>query len=146
MPYSAKPSSVSRNFMGRLLYIFWLLFSTSCYSYKVFPKEDRHFVYRREKKTAFVTNPELKEEYAILKQSGIFTLTTDSLDDKAVKVKLQPLSRGFVCGNPILASAFTLGQLPVYFSDTYTYRFQEVKAHDTVSRDGWKRGSQPRVW
>ena len=122
--------------MYRLLFIFLVLCTfTSCYTYKIFPKEDRHFTYRGEKKMAFVLNPELAKEYAILKQSGIFTLTTDSLNDNVVKVKLEPLSRGFVCGNPIIASVFTLGQLPVYLPAPYTYRFQEVSTHGTISRD-----------
>jgi len=84
---------------------------------------------------AFVMNPELTEEYAILKQSGIFTLTTDSLNDNVVKVRLAPLSRGFVCGNPMIASIFTLGQLPVYLPTPYTFRFQEISTLDSISRD-----------
>jgi hypothetical protein len=80
-------------------------------------------------------NPELTKEYAILKQSGIFRIINDTLNDNVIKVKLEPLSRRFVCGNPIIGSVFTLGQLPVYLPDTYTYRFQEICSHDTISRN-----------
>src|SRR5688500_2728706 len=54
----------------------WVMLSitvfSSCYSYKVFPKEYRKFEYTGERKSAFVLNPELKKEYAILSHSGIF--------------------------------------------------------------------------
>jgi hypothetical protein len=53
---------------------------SSCYSYKIFPKEYRHFNYEGEKKTAYIINPELTRETHILKKSGIFKLTEDSSD------------------------------------------------------------------
>jgi len=118
---------------------------TSCYTYKVFPKEYRNFTFKGEKKIAFVTNPQLKKEYEILKQSGIFKLTNDSLSDESAKVKLQPLSRGFICGNAIVVSVFSLGQLPVYFPDTYHYRFEEMRGHNTISRDFELQVAQ-RIW
>jgi hypothetical protein len=140
------PSPSQRNFMSRLLFTFLLLSSfTSCYTFQVFPKEYRQFTYQGERKMAFVLNPELKKEYAILKQSGVFNLTTDSLNDKVIKVRLEPLSRGFVCGNPIIASVFTLGQFPIYFPDTYSYKFQEINRQDTISRDFGLQVAQ-RIW
>jgi hypothetical protein len=111
----------------------------------VFPKEYRHFTFEGEKKVAFVINPELKKEFAILKQSGIFNLTTDSLSDNVIKIKLGPSFRGFSCGNAIVVSAFTLGQLPVYFPDSYHYAFQEINRQDTVSRDFTLQVAQ-RIW
>jgi hypothetical protein len=118
---------------------------TSCYTYKVFPKEYRAFEYKGEKETAFVINPELKKEYEILKQSGIFILTSDSLNDKAVKIELHPLFRGFMCGNAIVLSAFSLGQFPVYFPDTYHFKFEEMERQETRSRD-FELQVAKRIW
>jgi hypothetical protein len=105
---------------------------TSCYSYKVFPKEYRNFEYSGDKRVAFVTNPELKKENRILQQSGIFVLTSDSLTQNCLQIKLHRLDRNFVCGQPILASAFTLGQLPVYFPDRYYYQFDVIDKGETT--------------
>lgn len=107
---------------------------TSCFSYKIFPKEYRDFTYNGERQTAFITNPELKKEKEILTQSGIFILTDDSLDNHSVKIKLHRLKRDFTCGQPILASAITLGQFPVYFPDRYQYQFDEIHSSDTTTK------------
>ncbi len=110
-----------------------IIFS-SCYSYKIFPKEYRNFTYNGEKQTAFITNPELKKEKEILEQSGIFVFTNDSLNNHSVKIKLHPITRNFSCGQPIIASAFTLGQVPVYFPDRYRYQFDEINNDGTTTK------------
>ena len=117
---------------------------TSCYSYKIFPKEYRNYVYEGQRKTAFVLNPELEKEYGILKASGIFILTTDSLNGESLKLRLHPLGSGFVCGQPVLASLFTLGQVPVYLPDTYSYRFEEIGRDTTLRKIELKIAT--RVW
>lgn len=108
---------------------------SSCYSYKIFPKEYRHFEANGERPVAFVTNPELKKEHQILQQSGIFILTSDSLTRACLKIKLHRLERAFVCGQPIIASVFTLGQLPVYFPDKYRYQFEVINNGETTLND-----------
>src|SRR5215510_1862965 len=113
-----------------LIAIVFLL--SSCYSYKIFPKEYREFEYAGQKQLAFVTNPELKRENKILQQSGIFDLTSDSSAKNCLRIKLRPLRKNFVCGEPILASAFTLGQVPVYFPDMYHYEFELISQGDTT--------------
>lgn len=117
-----------------LLAILTALMFSSCYSYKIFPKEYRHFNYEGEKKTAYIINPELSKETHILKKSGIFNLTDDSLNVSAVKIQLQPLERSFVCGEPILGSLITLGQVPVLLPDRYQYTFTEISGTDTTQK------------
>jgi len=119
--------------------LFFLFISStlfiSCYSYKVFPEEYRTIKYEAKKKLAYIINPELRPEYEIFSSSGIFDLTKDSLDTTALKIKLCPLRKNIACGQPIMASALTLGQLPVYLPDRYFYRFDQVSSGDTLSRE-----------
>jgi len=96
--------------------------------------ESRHFTYDGPRKKAFITNPELKKECSILLKSNIFDVTTDSLDGSAVKVRLQPMQRQLACGQPILLSAFTLGQLPVLLTDRYFYSFEEVQQEQVEAK------------
>lgn len=110
-----------------------ILFS-SCYSYKIFPEEYRSFSYNGEKKKAFVLNPGLSKEFRILQKAGIFQLTTDSLDTSVTRIKLYSLEKHFACGEPVLLSWFTLGQVPVFFPDRYDYTFDEIQRTDTIQK------------
>lgn len=109
------------------------LFS-SCFSYRIFPREDSKFVYEGAKKKAYVQNPALKKEYKILKRASIFELTDDSLDQAAVKIRLHPLTKRFSCGEPLLGSLITLGQVPVYLPDRYQYAFDEWQGSASTPR------------
>jgi hypothetical protein len=109
------------------------LFS-SCYSYKVYPKEYRDFSYEGEREKVYVLNPGLSKELQILKRSGIFNIISDTIDNTVVKIQLYPLKGSFACGQPIIASLFTLGQVPVLFPDRYQYEFDEVRNSGTVRR------------
>jgi len=111
------------------------LILSSCYSYKIFPKEYRHFTYTGEKKEVFVLNPEMSKEYEILKKAGVFKIMTDSSNRPVTRIRLYPLERAFVCGQPITASLLFLGQLPVLLPDRYQFRFDELRATDTVQRN-----------
>ena len=111
-----------------LLTISLAVLLSSCYSYRIFPKEYRNFTYTGEKKDAFILNPELTKELQI------FKLVTDTLNKTVVKIKLYPLQRNFVCGQPIVGSFITLGQIPVLLPDKYHYRFDEVQSTDTIPR------------
>src|SRR5258705_7827329 len=86
---------------------------SSCYTYKIFPKEYRDFTYVGEKKEVFILNPELTKEFEILKKSGVFKIVTDTLSKSVVKIKLHPFKKSIACGQSVTASLFTLGQLPV---------------------------------
>ena len=108
-----------------LAIIILLLFS-SCYAYKIYPKEARKFTYGGSRKEAFVVNPKLSKEYTILKRSGIFKIVEDGNDTTVIWIKLYPVARTFVCSEPILASAVTLGQWPVTLPDQYQFEFDEI--------------------
>ena len=118
-----------------ILLILLAVVFVSCYSYKIFPKGDREFVYNGEKKKAFVVNPQLSKEFHILKKAGIFQFTSDSLDESTVRIKLSSMKRNFACGEPIIASVLTLGQLPVLFPDRYDYSFEEIGKSDTIRKN-----------
>ena len=111
-----------------LLTISLAVLLSSCYTYRIFPREYRSFAYTGEKKEAFILNPELTKELQI------FKLVTDTLNKTVVKIKLYPLQRNFVCGQPIVGSFITLGQIPVLLPDKYQYRFDEVQSTDTIPR------------
>jgi hypothetical protein len=114
--------------------IFSAFLLSSCYSYKIFPKEYRSFTYTGERKEAFILNPGLTKEFQILKKAGIFKIVSDTLNEPVVKIKLHPLQRSFVCGQPVTASLFTLGQFPVLLPDRYQYEFDEIQPSDTIKR------------
>jgi hypothetical protein len=107
---------------------------SSCYSYKIFPKEYRNFTYTGAKKEAYIVNPELTKEFKILKMAGIFKISDDTLNRSVVRIRLHRLQKDFVCGQPVTASLFTLGQFPVLLPDRYRYGFDEVDQSGTIQR------------
>jgi hypothetical protein len=116
--------------------ILLLTLLSSCYSYKIFPKEHQTFTYTGEKEKAFVLNPELSKEFQIFKKAGIFDITNDSLDNSAIRIRLYPIRRDYpVCGQPIIGWAITLGQLPVLFPDRYQFSFDEIHQADTIHQE-----------
>jgi hypothetical protein len=117
-----------------LLPFFAVVIFSSCYTYRIFPKEYRKFEYNGKKDVVFIVNPELKKEYVILMSSGIFRITNDSLDVLALRIKLYPLKKSFACGQPITASLLTLGQVPVYLPDRYQFEFAEIRSHEEIHR------------
>ena len=128
-----------------LLYFLTIVSLSSCYSYKLFPKEYRDFAPPKETRTAYVVNKELKREYKILEASKLFQLTNDSSDLHAIKVTLYPIKQRFVCGQPILAYVVFLGQLPVYFPDQYQYTFDE-KIEGLITRRHFELQVTKRYW
>jgi hypothetical protein len=109
-----------------------VLFLSSCYSYKIYPKEYRNFEYEGQKQLAYILNPELKRENKILVQSDIFELTSDPSKADCAKLRLLPMAQNIMCGEPILGSMLTLGQVPVYFPDQYNYQFEVINQGDTT--------------
>jgi hypothetical protein len=117
---------------------------SSCYTYRIYPKEHRNYVYTGERKKAYVQNPELKE-FQTFQAANIFQLTSDSTDATAVQIKLYPVGRSFVCGQAILASLITLGQLPVVFPDRYFFSFDEIQS-GTITHHRFKLQVATRYW
>jgi hypothetical protein len=105
----------------------------SCYTYKIYPKEHRNYVYTGERQRAYVQNPEAKA-FRVFQAANIFQLTSDSTDTSALQIKLYPVRRGMVCGQAIVASMITLGQLPVYLPDRYYFNFDEIKLGTIIHR------------
>src|SRR6478752_6993423 len=88
---------------------FSLMVISSCWAYRIYPKEDRNFVLTGEKKEAFIVNSELKRECKILKASGVYKFVSDSNIAGVTKIKLYPIHQNLVCGQPILLNWITLG-------------------------------------
>ncbi|MEK9530531.1 MAG: hypothetical protein VWZ86_03605 [Flavobacteriaceae bacterium] len=116
----------------------------SCYTYKVFPKEYRKLENENPKRKAYVVSDTLKKELEILSSSELFKITTDSTQAD-LKIKLYPLKKSFVCGQPLTASMLTIGQLPVYLPDIYLFRFDEIENGKTTERKLKLKIAQ-RVW
>lgn len=73
----------------------------------------------------YVTNPELKREYAILRSSKIYTLTNQV--EGARKLTLRPLHQMGQCGTPLVLSGLTLGILPGFLEGGYWFRYELEK-------------------
>lgn len=83
--------------------------------------------------SVYVTNPELTEEYNLLKKSGIYQIAeTMSRDIHALT--LHPLKHHFVCGTgPFSASLITLGLIPI--STPSTRDFSYTLAKEGIAQD-----------
>ena len=122
------------------------LFS-SCYTYKVFPKEYRKLVNNEPKQIAFITNPadSLKKEISILQSSNLFIFSKDSTTAE-IKIKVYPIKESkWSCGQGTILSMITIGQLPISFRDIYMFRFDEIKNNVTVKRKYDLQLAQ-RIW
>lgn len=119
---------------------------SSCYTYRIFPKEHRSYVYTGERKTAYVKNPGLVKEFTIFQAANIFNLISDSTDTNAVRIELLPVKRGMVCGQGIIASAITLGQVPVFLPDRYYYSFNETESTGTFTHHEYELQIATRYW
>jgi len=119
-------------------------FCSSCYSYKIYPKEYRKIENDNHKRNAYIINDTLKKELNILKSSELFEITTDSnLAD--LKIKLYSIEQSYVCGQPITISMLTIGQLPVILPDRYLYKFDELDNGKITERKLDLKIAQ-RVW
>ena len=85
------------------------------------------------KTKAYVLNPELEDEYDILKRSQLYELSNDSLN--SVKIRLKPLQENLMCGNPLLGTVITFGLIPSAVEDNYLYSFTELNNESTVERE-----------
>ncbi len=119
----------------------------SCYTYKVFPKEYRNLTNNEPKKVAFITNPadSLKKEISILQSSNLFIFSKDSTAAE-IKIKMYPIKKGkWSCGQGTIITMITIGQVPIRFSDIYTFSFDEIKKDVAVKRKYDLKVSQ-RIW
>ena len=126
-----------------LLFIVTFL-NSGCYTYKVFPKEYRKLENGTDKKNAYLINDSLKKEAEILKYSDIFNITTDSTKAD-LKIKLYPIERNWVCGQPLTLSMITIGQMPVYLPDLYFFKFDEIQK-DIIVENKMQLKLAKRVW
>ena len=123
---------------------FLTILCSSCYSYKIYPKEYRKLENDSPKRIAYVENDTLKKELKILASSELFEIITDSTKAD-LKIKLYPIEQSFVCGQPLTISMLTIGQLPVYLPDRYFYRFDEIENGKVTKRKLELKIAQ-RVW
>ncbi len=72
---------------------------------------------------AYITNPELRQEWAVLEASSLYTISPDPAAPS--KITLAPIRKYPGCGNPMLGAIFTLGLLPAYMPDSYVFRYTE---------------------
>ncbi|TDP59458.1 hypothetical protein [Flavobacterium dankookense] len=127
-----------------LLVVLLATLCSSCYSYKIYPKQYRKLENKQPKRSAYIENDTLKKELKILAYSELFEIVSDSTTAD-LKIKLYPLEKSLVCGQPLTASMLTIGQLPVYLKDQYTYRFDE-KENGKVTERKLELKIAQRVW
>ncbi|WP_272149850.1 hypothetical protein [Tenacibaculum aiptasiae] len=116
----------------------------SCYSYKIYPKEYRKLKNNNPKPSVYIDNDTLKKELKILTSSNLFNIISDSTKAD-LKIKLYPLKKSFVCGQPLTVSMLTIGQLPVYLPDRYYYQFDEIENGKVTKRKFDLKITQ-RIW
>lgn len=83
-----------------LVLVFLVTLCSSCYSYKVFPKEYRKLENNKPKRSAYIENDTLKKELKILAYSELFEIVADSTKAD-LKIKLYPLKKSLVCGQSL---------------------------------------------
>jgi len=76
----------------------------------------------RQSQLVFVTNPELKREYEILRASGIYLIVDET--NGVSRLTLEPLACGGGCGLGAAASMFTLGIIPGKIPGRYSFQYE----------------------
>lgn len=109
-----------------IVYGLLVILCSSCYTYKIYPKEYRKLQNEHSKRLAYLENDTLNRELKILKSSEIFEIVGDSTKAD-ITIKLYPLEKSFVCGQPMIISLLTIGQFPVLLPDRYLYKFDEIQ-------------------
>jgi hypothetical protein len=117
------------------IFVLGIILLTSCRAYRIYPTEYRDFSNSDTKKKAFVLNPDLAKEYVIFKNADIFSLVDDSLAADVVKIRLLPMDRRLACGNGAFLTLFTVGQLPVLYTDRYFYKFEEISENMKTEKE-----------
>lgn len=99
------------------------------------PRNDRNTKLPAEIKKVYITNKDsLEQEFRILEHSKLYEFIDDTTF--TVKLKLYPLKKNqFPCGNPMIGSMLTLGQLPTRFPDTYHYKFDIIENNQITSHE-----------
>jgi hypothetical protein len=80
-----------------------------------------------------VTNPSLEKEFDILKRSGVYTLSVDSVT--ATKIQLKPLQLIPGCGTPLVGTILTLGLFPGATYDQYRFSYSETTGSSSADRE-----------
>ncbi|WP_167342254.1 hypothetical protein [Nonlabens sp. SY33080] len=129
----------------KFLFVVSLLWNCySCYSYRVLPTHYEEYGKEITTIDAFVIGDSLKQELKIIKASGLFNVMSDSTEANVV-LKLYPLKRTPVCGQPLTLSMITLGQVPVYMPDYYQFKFDEIRNNEVTEKEFTLQITQ-RVW
>jgi hypothetical protein len=124
----------------------------SCYSYRQLRQQYPATVRCNDQGAASPTvyainSKELPYEYGILKKSGLFTFTSDSLCDQ--KIHLFPIEEyplGSLAKTEALpAMVLTLGQLPMRFEQKYAFYYYLMSDSITVKKE-YKLSIDKRVW
>lgn len=68
----------------------------------------------------------MTEEYAILLESNIFNIVTDSQATGVFKIKLLPPARQVRCANFLIGWGMFLGQIPVTVSSGRNFRISQI--------------------
>jgi len=112
---------------GILLFLLTTLLQSCISAYKIYPVTDRKLKDIPEKDVVFISNKDsFPKAYKVLKHANIYTFTNDSLNTNQIKLhKLEKTT--WFCGQPMLGSMITFGQLPVQFPDKYRYTFDIMK-------------------
>ncbi|MCF7568134.1 hypothetical protein L3X37_07130 [Sabulilitoribacter arenilitoris] len=110
------------------LYTILAMLLSSCYSYRVQPKEFRKLENTNTQPKAYIINRTLEKEVEILKSSELFIIVEDSLHAD-LNIKLYPINKyrrggdGTICSITIF---LTIMQLPCFNSSSYKFKFDEI--------------------
>lgn len=104
---------------GQLLIV--LLFSCGCGSTLCMESKKHLQHFDGGARPVYVTNPEMRPEYDILKASGIYRLTSQT--NGARYLTLQPIHEYGRCGNPLMLSGVTLGIVPGVLPAARTFEY-----------------------
>ncbi len=129
--------------------------NSSCYTYKIYPKEYRKLQNLKDKKNVYLINDYNKKEAEILKHSDIFNITTDSTKAD-LKIKLYPLKNvyytednytvfGWNAGGDLSFGLITLGQLPIFYDETLLFQYDEIK-QDIIIKRNFELRITRRIW
>lgn len=119
-----------------IIFFISTLLLSSCYSYRVQPKEFRKLENTRLEQKAYIVNSDLEKEVEILKASELFKIVEDSLNAD-LNIKLYPIKKYRLGGDGTICSItmFTLMQLPCYNFSYYKFKFDEINKNSVKEND-----------
>ncbi len=70
----------------------------------------------------YVTNPEQRREFEILKAAGIYQISEEPTN--ARRLTLYPVNRCFRCANPLMLTFLTFGIVPAVLPSPYFFQYE----------------------